>query len=174
MSATNPPRPASSFRTLGDQSWKNTASCRRHVDPDLWFPGGEGAEFTERINRAKAICDWCPVRSTCLEASLEEGDRWGIRGGLTEEERKPLRHNLDRRLDRARVTAALAGRRIHLTMPEQRAVAVEARAAGMPVARIAVLLDCAPKRVLRLIREARRRPRRHTRSPIIVVRSEAA
>ncbi|MFE2865032.1 WhiB family transcriptional regulator [Embleya sp. NPDC059259] len=174
MSATTPPAPEPRFRTLGDQSWKNTASCRRHADPDLWFPEGEGADFTDRINRAKAICAWCPVRAICLEASLEEGDRWGIRGGVTEKERKPLRRNLHRRLDPARVAVALSGRRIHLTMPEQRAVAVEATAARMPVARIAMLLDCEPERVLRLLREARSKPRRKTRPPIVVPRTEAA
>jgi WhiB family redox-sensing transcriptional regulator len=162
------------FRAMGDLSWKDTASCRRHSAPDLWFPEGEGAEFTDRINRAKAICGWCPVRATCLEAAFEEGDRFGIRGGLTEKERKRLRRNRYRRLDPARVAAALAGRRIHLTMPEQRAVALEATIAGMPTTRIAVVLNCEPERVLRLLRETRSKPRRATRPPIVVPRAEAA
>lgn len=174
MSATTPPIPELLFRTLGDQSWKDTASCRSHTDPELWFPEGEGAGFTDRINRAQAICGRCPVRSTCLDASLEEGDRWGIRGGVTEKERKRLRRNLPRRLDRARVAAALAGHRIHLTMPEQRAVALQATIARMPVLRIALLLDCEPERVLRLLREVRSNPRRTTRPPIVVPRTEAA
>ena len=40
--------------------------------------------------RRQKPCAQCPVRHTCLDAALECGDTNGIRGGLTEEERKPL------------------------------------------------------------------------------------
>jgi WhiB family transcriptional regulator, redox-sensing transcriptional regulator len=50
----------------------------------------EGERHDEREAReagAKAICAGCPVRRECLDDALARGERWGIRGGLTEDER---------------------------------------------------------------------------------------
>lgn len=40
---------------------------------------------------AKEICRFCPVKNPCLEDALLHGDEHGIRGGLTEEERREVR-----------------------------------------------------------------------------------
>jgi WhiB family redox-sensing transcriptional regulator len=56
-------------------------------DPELWFPekGGSPVE-------AKQICGTCPdrVRDACLLFALEHHIPYGVFGGLTEEERRPL------------------------------------------------------------------------------------
>lgn len=47
-----------------------------------------------RVKKAKGLCAGCCARAECLEAAMAEekpgGGRYGIRGGLTEEERKDL------------------------------------------------------------------------------------
>ena len=46
------------------------------ADPDLWF-----AEEPAQLERAKALCGACPVRSSCLAAALERAEPWGVWGG---------------------------------------------------------------------------------------------
>ncbi len=45
-------------------------------DPDLFF-----AERPADLERAKALCVDCPVRSQCLAAALDRGEPWGVWGG---------------------------------------------------------------------------------------------
>ncbi|CDR10479.1 WhiB family transcriptional regulator [Streptomyces iranensis] len=144
-------------RTLGDHTWHNQAAClptaAHPVDPEIFFP--EPDEM-DRIRAAKALCAQCPVLQTCLDAALEAGDREGIRGGMTEEEREPLHRNLPRRLDYVRVNATLAGRDIHLTDAERRAVTRSAYQAGIPAARLARLLKVTEEHAEKRYRQARR------------------
>ncbi|MZD10406.1 WhiB family transcriptional regulator [Streptomyces sp. SID5785] len=144
-------------RLLGDQSWHEHAACRtsryRDVDPDLFFP--EPDEM-DRIHAAKALCAQCPVRRTCLDAALENGDREGIRGGMSEEEREPLHSKLEHRLDYARVNATLAGRDVHLTKSERRAVVRAAYQADVTPERLAWLLKITEEHADKLYRRTRR------------------
>ncbi|MGW2331600.1 WhiB family transcriptional regulator [Streptomyces sp. NPDC001700] len=145
------------LRTLGDHTWQNHAACLstpdNPVDPEVFFP--EPDEM-DRIRAAKALCQQCPVKQTCLDAALEAGDRDGIRGGMTEEERDPLHRNLPRRLDYARVNATLAGRDIHLTDAERRAVTRAAYQADAPAERLAWLLKISDEHADKLYRKVRR------------------
>ncbi|GAA1708282.1 WhiB family transcriptional regulator [Streptomyces yatensis] len=144
-------------RTLGDFTWHSHAACLSTpdnlVDPEIFFP--EPDEM-DRIRAAKALCEQCPVKQTCLDAALEAGDRNGIRAGMTEEEREPLHRNLHRRLDYARVNATLAGRDIHLTDAERRAVTRAAYQAGTPAERVAWLLKISEEHAEKLYRQVRR------------------
>ncbi|ALR14287.1 transcriptional regulator [Mycobacteroides saopaulense] len=48
-----------------------------HVaDADLWF-----AESPADLERAKALCADCPIRSQCLAAALDRAEPWGVWGG---------------------------------------------------------------------------------------------
>jgi WhiB family transcriptional regulator, redox-sensing transcriptional regulator len=49
------------------------------ADPALFFP--ERGD-TETEARAKAICARCPVRAACLARALENGERFGVFGGV--------------------------------------------------------------------------------------------
>jgi WhiB family transcriptional regulator, redox-sensing transcriptional regulator len=49
--------------------------CHRG-DPDLWF-----ADSPSELERAKALCVDCPIRSQCLAAALERSEPWGVWGG---------------------------------------------------------------------------------------------
>lgn len=144
-------------RTLGDYTWHTRAACRptpdHPVDPELFFP--EPDEM-DRIRAAKELCSRCPVIATCLEAALEDGDRIGIRGGMTEEERELLHRNLYLRLDYDRVNATLAGRDIHLTDAERRTVVRGAFHHDIPAARLAWLLKITEEHAEKLYRRTRR------------------
>lgn len=145
------------MRTLGDHTWHDQAACRstphHPVDPDLFFP--EPDEM-DRIREAKALCAQCPVRNTCLDAALENGDRDGIRGGMTEEERDLLHRKLQHRFSYARVNAVLAGRDVHLTQAERDAVLRAAFQAEMPAERLAWLLKVSEEHAEKLYRRTRR------------------
>lgn len=49
--------------------------CRVN-DPELWF-----AESPTDVERAKALCQECPVRSACLDGALARREPWGVWGG---------------------------------------------------------------------------------------------
>lgn len=79
-----------------DQPWRQQAACRT-VDNRVFFP----EQSTSFVN-AKLICAHCPVQDECLDAGL--GERFGVWGGLTETERRPLRRrrNAQRRWEQER------------------------------------------------------------------------
>lgn len=71
--------------------WRRYALCRG-VGAELFFPAGElGAAAIKEAEGAKAVCRACPVRESCLEFSLVTNQEFGVWGGLTEAERRPLR-----------------------------------------------------------------------------------
>lgn len=45
-------------------------------DAELWF-----AERPEDLERAKALCQGCPVRTSCLTGALGRREVWGVWGG---------------------------------------------------------------------------------------------
>ena len=67
------------------ESWQMFANCLG-ADPDLFFPE-RGASTKE----AKAVCQGCVVREDCLEYALQNGEKFGIWGGLSERERRRIR-----------------------------------------------------------------------------------
>ncbi|MER0241055.1 WhiB family transcriptional regulator [Streptomyces sp. HSW2009] len=150
---TNPAR----HRSLGDHTWQDQAVCQsteyNPVDPEIFFPD---PDETEKITAAKSLCGQCPVRRTCLDAALEGGDTDGIRGGLTEEERGPLHEKLTHRLDYSRVNATIAGRDVHLTKAERRAVVHAAYRHGVSEQRLAWLLKITEEHAQKRYRETRR------------------
>ncbi len=74
--------------------WRAPAEVAcRDEDVSLFFKAeGESKEDrAARVEKAKELCSWCLFRRECLDHALEEertGGRYGIRGGLTEEERQ--------------------------------------------------------------------------------------
>lgn len=68
--------------------WRAKAACAPYPT-SLFFPVDEDDE--RATERAKAICEACPVADDCLEYALESNQRAGIWGGTTERERRSLR-----------------------------------------------------------------------------------
>lgn len=73
--------------TLDDDAlaWQSDSLCAQ-TDPEAFFPEKGGS-----TRDAKKICSSCEVRSQCLEYALENDERFGIWGGLSERERRKLR-----------------------------------------------------------------------------------
>ncbi|MBE4735758.1 WhiB family transcriptional regulator [Streptomyces caniscabiei] len=67
-------------------SWRDRGACNGQ-DPDLFAPDGTLGRWADVIKKAKAICNRCPVRTTCLEWALDNREDFGIFGGLTQDER---------------------------------------------------------------------------------------
>jgi WhiB family redox-sensing transcriptional regulator len=67
------------------RDWQARAQCNG-VDPDLFFP-----ERGQSTREAKNVCRVCVVRDECLEYALDNGEKFGIWGGMSERERRRLR-----------------------------------------------------------------------------------
>jgi WhiB family transcriptional regulator, redox-sensing transcriptional regulator len=65
--------------------WASKAECL-YAEPDTFFPEKGGS-----TREAKRICSRCPVRAECLDYALENEERFGIWGGLSERERRRLK-----------------------------------------------------------------------------------
>ena len=65
-------------------TWRKHAACRG-IDPDVFYPISD-----EEAGEAKAGCDQCAVRESCLEHALASREREGIWGGTTERERRRI------------------------------------------------------------------------------------
>ncbi len=65
--------------------WQIKALCAQ-TDPEAFFPEKGGS-----TRDAKKICQSCEVRDECLDYALENDERFGIWGGLSERERRRLR-----------------------------------------------------------------------------------
>lgn len=68
------------------QDWRDDALCAQ-VDTDVFFPEKAGASSAP----AKRVCALCPVTAQCLQFALDNRERFGIWGGLSERERAKLR-----------------------------------------------------------------------------------
>lgn len=68
--------------------WQDRAACFG-VDPDLFFPVSE-----EEAGPALTFCNTCRIREECLAWALKNGERYGVWGGLTEQQRRRLQRQV--------------------------------------------------------------------------------
>jgi WhiB family transcriptional regulator, redox-sensing transcriptional regulator len=68
-------------------AWQTDSLCAQ-TDPEAFFPEKGGS-----TRDAKKICGSCEVRAQCLQYALDNDERFGIWGGLSERERRKLRRN---------------------------------------------------------------------------------
>jgi WhiB family redox-sensing transcriptional regulator len=81
-----------------DWAWQDDAACRGE-DVNLFFgPATDNRDDREyppakrdREALAKWICSGCDVRTDCLNYALDTDEKYGIFGGLNEEERDRFR-----------------------------------------------------------------------------------
>ncbi|HQV57606.1 MAG TPA: WhiB family transcriptional regulator [Ilumatobacteraceae bacterium] len=65
-------------------AWMADGNCRLY-DPAVFFPSdGVG------VDRARKICQGCPVAEQCLEYALEQRIEHGVWGGCSERERRRI------------------------------------------------------------------------------------
>jgi WhiB family redox-sensing transcriptional regulator len=65
------------------EDWASRALCRETQPDELFVRGAEQ-------NKAKQLCNGCPVRTECLAEALDNQIEWGVWGGMTERERRAL------------------------------------------------------------------------------------
>lgn len=86
----------SQVRPHGDRAevagWRQRASCRE-IDPELFFP-----DVAADASTPKRVCARCPVRKVCLDWALAHDEQYGVWGGLTNAERRRLRHRVSVRV----------------------------------------------------------------------------
>jgi WhiB family redox-sensing transcriptional regulator len=72
------------------RQWQERGSCRTS-DPGLFFgPENESdSRRKRRVAAAKAVCLGCPVLGLCRAYAVENGERYGVWGGMSEYERMP-------------------------------------------------------------------------------------
>ena len=74
---------------LGDApEWQARALCSQ-TDPEAFFPEKGGSTAP-----AKRICGRCDVKAECLEYALDNNERFGVWGGLSESERRKLKRRV--------------------------------------------------------------------------------
>lgn len=66
-------------------AWQAAALCAQ-TDPEAHFPEKGGS-----TRDAKKICNSCDVKDECLEYALDNDERFGIWGGMSERERRKLK-----------------------------------------------------------------------------------
>ena len=71
-----------------DEQWQERALCAQ-TDPEAFFPEKGGS-----TREAKRVCRSCEVRGECLEFALENDERFGIWGGLSERERRRVKREV--------------------------------------------------------------------------------
>jgi len=64
--------------------WQDRAACFG-IDPDLFFPVSE-----DEAGPALTFCGSCRIREECLAWAIKNGERYGVWGGLTEQQRRRL------------------------------------------------------------------------------------
>jgi WhiB family redox-sensing transcriptional regulator len=68
----------------GSLDWQAEAACR-DVNPDVFFPG-----TGYPLDYARSFCEVCTVRQECLDYAIANGERDGMWGGLTRDERRKV------------------------------------------------------------------------------------
>jgi WhiB family redox-sensing transcriptional regulator len=64
--------------------WQDRSACYG-LDPETFFPTTE-----EEAGLALSYCGVCTVRELCLSWAVHNGERYGVRGGTTEQTRRRL------------------------------------------------------------------------------------
>jgi WhiB family redox-sensing transcriptional regulator len=75
--------------TPPDVAWQEQALCAQ-TGAEFFFP-----EPGSSVREAKRICGMCAMRSACLEYALDNDERFGVWGGLSEKERLSIRRAQD-------------------------------------------------------------------------------
>jgi WhiB family redox-sensing transcriptional regulator len=70
---------------VDDQGWQDRALCAQTA-PEAFFPAKGGS-----TREAKRVCRSCEVKGECLDYALENDERFGIWGGMSERERRRIK-----------------------------------------------------------------------------------
>lgn len=68
-------------------------------DDETMYPDPEEMApdvYADAVTFAKMICDGCPILTKCLGGAIQRGEKHGVWGGTTPEERSKLLAGLER------------------------------------------------------------------------------
>jgi WhiB family transcriptional regulator, redox-sensing transcriptional regulator len=82
--------------------WTGSAACVS-ADPAIFFPDGD-----QSGTEAKQCCASCPVRDRCRDYALAAREEFGVWGGLSEDERKAILNEADRRTEAGKPLGGVA------------------------------------------------------------------
>ena len=75
-------------------------ACREpDVNAEVFHPAGYDWDTPQnalRAQEAKAICDRCEVKASCLEGALKRREKWAVLGGTLPHERDLMLRNATR------------------------------------------------------------------------------
>lgn len=81
----------------GAKGWARRGLCRPEDDEDMF-----AENVAERLEAAQRICRQCPVTAECLAYALDtHSDGFGVWGGTTPRERRPMQVLWDRAKERS-------------------------------------------------------------------------
>lgn len=105
-----------SFTLPAPEQWTDGAACAEDLGDGAVAPMFPHPTDVKGIEYAKSICARCPIVGECLENALDNRERFGIWGGLDENERNALlRKRAARKARAARVTPSVPPRQPHQT-----------------------------------------------------------
>ncbi|WP_063749801.1 WhiB family transcriptional regulator [Streptomyces xylophagus] len=125
---------------MTSQEWRDDAACRDY-DPELWHPVSD----TTAAPAIRICTTVCPVREECLDFALNEGEQYGVWGGLTEKERRQLRAPQKLRKPTTGVSRPV----------DHHTEIMTRHAAGDPIPDIAIAVRCHPEAVKSYIKRQR-------------------
>ena len=83
-----------------DADWRERAECLKpDVNAEVFHPAGYDWDTPQnalRAQEAKAICDRCEVKASCLEGALKRREKWAVLGGTLPHERDLMLRNATR------------------------------------------------------------------------------
>lgn len=77
---------------LRNDTWIHDAACK-DMDTDVFFRSSGIVENRLHDQEAKEVCWLCPVQEDCLDHALRANERFGIWGGLDEQERRKIKRD---------------------------------------------------------------------------------
>ena len=96
---TDSPKPERALRPVAAKwEWQESAACRGMDSTVFYSPHGErGTALMRRVRQAQRLCAACEVRVECAEFALAIGERHGVWGGTTHDDRVALLRRLRQR-----------------------------------------------------------------------------
>lgn len=97
LAAAREPQPLPDIATLplDDTTWQAEARCAQS-NPEAFYPEkGMSAREAKRVCNGDTDTAPCPVRAECLKWALDNDERFGVWGGLSERERRKIARRKD-------------------------------------------------------------------------------
>ncbi|MCM2390688.1 WhiB family transcriptional regulator [Streptomyces albipurpureus] len=72
--------------------WQRDAACVSE-DPELFFPISAVGPDAEQVDRARQVCERCPVADACYDWAKSTGQRSGVWGGVNATQRRSVSYD---------------------------------------------------------------------------------